>query len=66
MSRLLEYADQQLIGFAHARHGYDIVSLVDEMGLKLEEWEELKQRGTLPLHDSDIQSIDQYFDANPL
>lgn len=35
-------AEQQLTGFAHHYQGYCIVSLLDSMGLKPEEWEILE------------------------
>jgi len=31
-------AEQQLIGFVHAVKGYSVISLVEEMGLTLDEW----------------------------
>lgn len=56
---LLEMAEQQFIGFAHARSGLGIIELVQEMVLTAEEWKQL--RDTTPLTPQDIQQLDEFF-----
>lgn len=56
-------AEQQLTGFHHAYSGFDIISLIEEMGLRSEEWEELKE--SVPwLHRDLIADIDEYFETH--
>jgi len=39
----LSMAEQQLLGYKHCNEGFDLESLVDSMGLRLEEWQILKR-----------------------
>lgn len=41
----IEKAEQQLIGFIHAKSGYDLKSLISGMGLTVDEWEKIKSNG---------------------
>lgn len=59
---LCTMAEQQLWGFCHHRAGYSIISLIDSMGLKEEEWNTLRaEYSTEYLNDSDIEQITEYF-----
>lgn len=51
-------AEQQFLGFAHAKDGYSARDLAESMGLKKDEWEALKPM--LNLKDSDIEDIDNF------
>lgn len=51
-----DFAEQQFIGFVHARKGYDLRSLVQGMGLTQEEWSIIRERCTLS--ESDKNDID--------
>lgn len=55
-------AEQQLTGFAHAWEGYDIVSLVQGMGLRLEEWDAIKDDAPW-LPEKLRREIDAYFEV---
>lgn len=58
----LDLADAQLIGFAHARRGLGVLSMIESMGLTREEWIEWKSKYTTSyLTPSEIQEIDSYF-----
>ena len=60
MDRNIELAEQQLTGFHHAAEGYDIVSLVEAMGLRAEEWGQLKDN--IPwLAEKYVKQIDEHF-----
>lgn len=52
-------AVQQLIGFAHARNGYDVASLAESMGLTGEEWDAIK--GQVTLRPDDVAALDAMF-----
>ncbi len=55
-------AEQQITGFYHAAQGFDIVSLVQAMGLKSEEWHRLKI--SMPwLGEKFVREIDTYFEG---
>jgi len=53
-------AEQQLTGFDHLYQGGDILSLVESMGLRYEEWEQLKPT-MLFLAKCIIDDIDECF-----
>ena len=63
MATQLELAEAQLVGYAHAKRGYEIESLVGNMGLKKSEWKKIKDNdvGLLP---REIGYIDDYFTKN--
>jgi aspartate carbamoyltransferase regulatory subunit len=58
MNRELLCAVHQLIGFAHAKQGYDLISLIQSMGLKKKEWDKM----SIVLPKEMIEQIDEYFD----
>ena len=58
----IEFAEQQLVGFAHARAGYDVEQLAESMGLTKHEWEVLKDRVRLSPHDENY--LDAYFERH--
>ncbi len=63
MSENLELvkAEQQLTGFAHAYGGFGVISLIEDMGLRSEEWDEL--RGSVPWLPEELrEEIDEYFE----
>lgn len=41
--KMIDFAEQQLIGFAHAAQGYDLEQLVSAMGLTKKEWDVIKR-----------------------
>lgn len=58
----LNLAEQQLLGFHHAKKGYSLKNLVSSMGLEKEEWEELKTSGMVNyLTDNEVETIDEHF-----
>lgn len=59
MERGLEKAEQQFIGFVHAKEGYNLISLVEAMGLTEDEWDRLRlETGLL---DNQVEEIDDFF-----
>lgn len=54
-----ELAVQQLIGFAHARAGYDVQSLAESMGLTGNEWAAMKS--DVKLRPEDEAALDALF-----
>jgi hypothetical protein len=60
MNEELVKAEQQFTGFDHFYKGGDIISLVQGMGLKLEEWVILKEN--MPwLSVGLVEVVDEYF-----
>lgn len=55
-----DYAIQQLTGFNHAWHGFDIESLLDSMGLYQDEWENIRSSCAF-LSPKLIEQIELYF-----
>lgn len=60
--KMLEMAEQQLIGFAHGKAGYTVVELADSMGLTRKEWSALQDN--VKLSQSDWDELDAYFSRN--
>lgn len=57
----IEKAEQQFTGFAHAYHGFDVISLVESMGLQADEWEQVK--ADMPwLSEKIVNEVDDYFE----
>ena len=53
-------AEQQFTGFDHLYKGGDIITLVQGMGLRVDEWEEIK--GNMPwLEKKLVETVDAYF-----
>jgi hypothetical protein len=59
----LEFANQQLTGFTHAKEGYSLKDLIISMGLKVDEWEKLKKMGISKYRPTDIVEINEYFES---
>ena len=57
----LEQADAQFIGFFHAKTGFNILNLVESMGLTEEEWIIIKKDYT-SIPEKESKEIDEYFD----
>lgn len=57
----IEFAEQQLRGFAHAKAGYSLKSLCESMGLLKDEWGKLKPTAVAYLSESMINEIENYF-----
>lgn len=58
----IEKAEQQLTGFAHAKRGFNLVSLIQSMGLKEYEWKKIKFNASiLGLNKDEVLEIDDYF-----
>lgn len=57
----IEFAEQQLTGFFHARHGYTLLQLVQSMGLTSEEWAAIKASGRIHVPLDARAELDQHF-----
>lgn len=57
---LIVKAEHQLIGFIHAKSGYDLESLLSSMGLTQGEWIIIKKDGGF-IPDDIKKQIDDYF-----
>ena len=53
----LGLAEAQLLGYAHRRDGYDLAALVDAMGLKPAEWQELQDKYAMHYLSDDDRSV---------
>ena len=54
-------AEHQLLGFCHAQSGFDIVSLVEAMGLTSSEFDKLEKAGKLCLGREDLYILREHF-----
>ena len=56
-----QLAEQQLFGFLHAKKGYGLISLIEGMDLKEEEWYEITDKYNLGLTDHEKLTVGWYF-----
>lgn len=62
MAKLIDYAEQQLRGYSHAKRGYSLRDLILSMGLRKSEWETIKKQGCLTYITKDEKAkIDEFF-----
>lgn len=62
MSKPIDLAEQQLLGYSHAKQGYGLRDLIIAMGLKKSEWETLKKNGDIAyLSKEEKAEIEEYF-----
>ena len=61
MNSQLELAEQQFIGYAHAKAGYGIELLASGMGLTAVEWEEIKGMEGHCVSEDEVAALDDYF-----
>ncbi|RDY57544.1 hypothetical protein [Flagellimonas nanhaiensis] len=60
----LNLVEQQLLGFCHAKQGYNLESLIDSMGLTNDEWQDMKNREMVDhIDETVIDEIDGYFES---
>lgn len=58
----LNQAEQQLVGFIHAKKGYSLAELIQGMGLTKREWKRMKEIYRLSfLSERDKKEIDEFF-----
>lgn len=58
----INLAEQQLLGFSHAKRGYSLTDLIIAMGLTIKEWKSLKKDYSLSyLNEDDYEEIENYF-----
>jgi len=58
----IEKAESQLLGFKHGQSGYDLLSLVESMGLTKQEWKILKKDYALGyMSERDKERVDKFF-----
>jgi len=57
----IDKAEQQFVGYSHAKSGYGAVSLAEAMALTAEEWAILRYEVVAYLSRSDVTELDIYF-----
>ena len=62
MASQLDMAEQQILGFHHAKQGFSTRDLIISMGLEKTEWKKLKSEGMVQYLDSNmIDEINEHF-----
>lgn len=61
MKTMTQFAEQQLIGYLHAKRGYSLINLIINMGLSKDEWEKIKKESNLDVMDAEMQEIEEHF-----
>lgn len=56
-----QFAEQQLLGFFHAKRGYSLIELVSNMGLTKNEWDEINDKYNLDITVQEKEEIIEYF-----
>lgn len=61
MKTMTQFAEQQLLGYFHAKRGYGLIDLIINMGLSRSEWNEIKQKSNLDITDAEMQEVENHF-----
>ena len=59
MNRYTEFAQQQLLGYFHAKRGYSLLDLISDMELSKQEWVEINKESVLDMNEEERQEIEQ-------
>lgn len=63
MNTKIDLAEQQLLGYAHAKRGYSLIDLITSMGLTIKEWEVIKKDYPNYLNEDETAEIEDYFES---
>lgn len=61
MNKVTQFAEQQLLGYLHAKRGYSLIDLITSMGLSNAEWKQIKKESSLCMTNAEVQEIELYF-----
>lgn len=56
-----QFAEQQLLGFFHAKRGYSLIELISNMGLTKKEWDEINDKHIYRITVQEEKEIMEYF-----
>jgi hypothetical protein len=55
------FAEQQFVGYFHAKRGYGLLDLIENMGLSKKEWLEISKTSNLDITDQEREEIEEHF-----
>lgn len=55
------FAQQQLLGYFHAKRGFSLIHLIENMGLSKKEWNEIKRECELDITEQEKNEIEHHF-----
>lgn len=61
MKNTTHFAEQQLIGYLHAKSGYGLIDLIINMGLSKKEWIEINEENDFNLTDQEKTEVEEHF-----
>lgn len=64
MKTMTQFAEQQLLGYFHAKRGYGLIDLIVNMGLSKNEWKQIKSKSNLDITDAEMQEVEEHFSKN--
>lgn len=63
MKTATQFAEQQLLGYLHAKRGYDLIALIEAMGLSEKEWIEINKEANLDITDEEKEEVEEHFNV---
>lgn len=64
MATQLQLAEAQILGYAHAKRGFELIPLIKNMALTKSEWNKMKRKGwvkTMGLTKDEVDEIEDHF-----
>lgn len=61
MTKQEQLAEQQLLGYFHAKRGYSLIDLIINMGLSKKEWESINKEVDLDITSQENAEIEDHF-----
>ena len=61
MTTATQFAEQQLVGFLHAKRGYGIIDLIVNMGLSKNEWQQINEEHNLDITEQERAEVEEHF-----
>lgn len=58
--KMIEFAEQQFIGYFHAKEGYGLMELINAMGLTKHEWDLIKPDISQHMTNDEVNEIENY------
>ena len=61
MKAAIQFAEQQLLGYLHAKRGHGLIDLIINMGLSKKEWVEINNQTNLNITEIERDEVERYF-----
>ena len=59
-----QFAEQQLLGYFHAKRGYDLIDLIVNMELSKKEWIEINKEFSFNITNQEKKEVEEHFNKS--